>query len=71
MKGEAYVKGWINIFSKPIFCLFVGLTLVNQSYFFFPFDAYFFHIQTGNNKILQVFFFSFFFFSAQVDVSTK
>lgn len=39
MKGEAYVKGWINMFSKPIFCL----KLVNQSCVcFFPFDDLFF-----------------------------
>ena len=57
MKGEAYVKDGLTYLVNLFFCL----TLVNQSYFF-PFDDLFFHIQTGNNKILHVsFFFSFFF----------
>ena len=63
MKGEAYDEGSTDIFSKPMF-----LTLVNERFFFFfPFDDLFFHIQTGNNKILHVCFF----LAAQVDVSTK
>lgn len=47
------LKEWINIFSKPIFCL----TLINQSYFFCLLMTYFFIYRVEITNFYMSFFF--------------